>query len=97
MTTQSFENLDFSFTIEGSTAYLQEWEDGAWSEPEQYRLPIDVASLPKRSRLARAVKSFKQMPEVRQSLENGLVRESAPQRSRLIEWLFAPRILRTDP
>jgi hypothetical protein len=95
MTTQSFENLDFSFLIEGTTAYLQEWDDGAWSEPEQHTLPLDTGSLPKRSRLARAVKSFKTTPEVRESLERGLVREPAPAKLPLV-WRLFP-ILRTDP
>ena len=95
MTTQSFENLDFSFMIEGSTAYLQEWEDGAWSEPERHTLPIDLLACSKRSRLARAVKSFKNTPELRDLLEAGLVREPAAPRTSYA-WRLFP-LLRTDP
>jgi hypothetical protein len=60
MTTLSFENLDFSFMIEveSETAYLQEWEDGNWSEPDVYQLPQLLHLLQKKSRLSRALKSF---------------------------------------
>ena len=97
MMTQSFENLDFSFMIEGEIAYLQEWEDGAWGEPERHSLPVAIDALPKRSKLARAVKSFREQPAIRESLERGLVRMPAPSmRSRLLQ-AFALPIFRTDP
>ncbi len=104
MTNQSFENLDFSFLIETDTktAYLQEWEDGAWGEPEIHSLPVSIDTLPKRSKLARAVKSFRDTPELRELLESGLIREEAPRlslKSRILQWgagLSLP-IFRTDP
>src|SRR5262249_19993439 len=64
MTTQSFENLDFSFLIETDTniAYLQEWEDGNWGEAHRFTLPQPLHLLPKDSKLARALKSFRKDP-----------------------------------
>lgn len=61
MTTHSFENLDFSFWIDPDRriAYLQEWEDGNWGEPERYLLPQPLDRLGKDSKLARALKAFR--------------------------------------
>ncbi len=75
MKNASFENLYFSFWIdrEGRTAYLQEWEDGAWSEPEQFSLPVSIEDAPKKSRLARAVRSMAD-DALRSALEEGLER-----------------------
>ena len=101
MASLSFENLDFSFWIEPEkkTAYLQEWEEGNWGHPETYALPQSLDELPKHSRLARAVKSFRREAEyapLRAALEAGLVREPAPERSlwsglaaRIVELIYA--------
>ena len=77
MATQSFENLNFSFLVDSETrtVYLQEWEDGAWSEPDRFSLPVSLGSAPKKSRLARAAKSFGD-GELRNALEEGLVRQA---------------------
>ena len=88
MNTLSFENLNFSFLIEvdHKTAYLQEWDDGAWGEPERYSLPLALDSLPKTSRLARAVKSFRgneQYEELFTAFESGLIRDPKPQPRRV--------------
>lgn len=82
----SIENLDFSFWIEPEkkTAYLQEWEEGNWGHPETYAIPQSLDELPKHSRLARALKSFRRDPAyatLRSTLEAGLVREPVPDRS----------------
>jgi hypothetical protein len=60
MQTLTFENLYFSFLIDPATqtAYLQEWNDGEWSEADQFALPVPLATLDKKSRLARALRSF---------------------------------------
>ena len=84
MTTLSFETLDFSFLIEvdNRAAYLQEWEVGAWGEPDRYTLPLDLDALAKNSKLARAVKSFRgddQNDALRGALEDGLIRATKPQ------------------
>ena len=94
MNTLSFENLDFSFLIEvdRNTAYLQEWEDGAWGEPEQYSLPVALDQLPKKSRLARAMRSFRNDSDLRESLERGLIRQPAAPRntwSRIVDFCAA--------
>ena len=61
MTTLSFENLDFSILIEvdNKVAYLQEWDDGNWSEPHRFSLPQPPEALQGASKLAQAVKSFR--------------------------------------
>ncbi len=86
MTTLSFENLDFSFLIEPDRqmAYLQEWEDGIWGEAEKYTLPQALDLLPKHSKLARALKSFRKDPQYNalcNALAPGMVREPAPERT----------------
>jgi hypothetical protein len=86
MTTLSFENLDFSFLIETeqSIAYLQEWEEGNWGEAEKLSLPQSLDRLPKHSRLARALKSFRgdaQLEALREALEPGVVRKREPERN----------------
>ena len=94
MDTLSFENLNFSFLIEAAsrTAYLQEWEDGAWGEPDRYSLPLALDSQPKNSKLARAVKSFRGSAECEElctALEDGLIRESKPQPRRVWDGIAA--------
>jgi len=61
----AFENLNFSFLIEPENriAYLQEWQNGNWSEPEKFDLPQEVSRVLKQSRLARAVRDFRRQPE----------------------------------
>jgi|SRR5579872_774990 len=86
MTTLSFENLDFSFLIETgqNTAYLQEWEEGNWGEADKFSLPQSLDTLPKNSRLARALKSFRgdaQIEALRAALEPGVVRKREPERN----------------
>ncbi|SRR5579883_565628 len=98
MATLSFENLNFSFLIEpdSKTAYLQEWEDGAWSEAERFTLPQPLHGLPRNSRLARAIKSFRNdrhLDAIRAALEHGLERTPAPVRrgfaARIFEFIYA--------
>jgi len=66
MSTASFENLDFSMAIESDRrmAYLQEWEDGCWSEPVLFELPQPPEVLRGKSLLARAVRSFRGDPRI---------------------------------
>ena len=61
MAEQTFENLNFSFLIESEKgmAYLQEWQEGSWSEPDRFSIPLDLAAFPKTSRLTRAVRDFR--------------------------------------
>src|SRR5258706_10051681 len=102
MRTLTFENLDFSFLIdaENKIAYLQQWEDGNWGEPEQYPLPLALDSLPKVSKLARAVKAFRRDSEYQalcSALENGLQRAQVPETrsgwsglaARIVEFIYA--------
>jgi len=88
-----FENLDFSFLIdrENRIAYLQEWEDGAWSEPEHFSLPVSLALAPKKSRLARAAKSFGDAA-LREVLEEGLERPLQTESRSL--WSFVQSFMR---
>jgi hypothetical protein len=60
-----FENLNYSFLIdaENKIAYLQEWQNGNWSEAERYHLPQSLAALPKQSRLSRALSEFRRTNE----------------------------------
>jgi hypothetical protein len=79
MRTLSFENLDFSFLIdpENKIAYLQQWEDGNWGEPDRYALPQALDSLPKISKLSRAIKAFRRDSEYQAlcaAIEHGLER-----------------------
>jgi len=79
MTTLSFENLDFSVLIEvdNRIAYLQEWEDGNWSEPVKFGLPQPTEALVGPSKLASAVKSFRRetyLEEFRDALTHGASR-----------------------
>jgi len=85
MAPQSFENLDFSFLIEteNKIAYLQHWDEGTWSEAERYILPQALDALPKQTKLARAVKSFRgdaEYESLLDALQSGLVHENTPQR-----------------
>lgn len=56
-----FENLNFSFLVDQkkNTAYLQEWDDGRWSEAEEFAVPLSFARVPKGSRLGRAIREFR--------------------------------------
>src|SRR5579871_2603833 len=94
MRTLSFENLDFSFLVdlENKTAYLQQWDDGNWGEPEQYAVPQALDSLHKTTKLARAVKAFRGDAEymaLRSALETGLERKPAPEPRRMWSGLAA--------
>jgi hypothetical protein len=98
MATLSFENLDFSFWIEpeSKTAYLQEWEEGAWSEAERFSLPQPLDGLVRNSRLARAIRSFRRdhhYEALCSALEHGLEREAPPVRrgfaARIFEFIYA--------
>ncbi|HLH40600.1 MAG TPA: hypothetical protein VKX39_15725 [Bryobacteraceae bacterium] len=76
MTTQSFENLDFSILVEQDNhlAYLQQWDDGVWSEPHRFTLPLSPEKLARTPILAQALKSFRRDPqiqELRQALTHG--------------------------
>ncbi len=66
MTTQSFENLDFSILVEPDNhlAYLQRWEDGVWSEPLRFTLPLSREKLAGTPILAQALKSFRRDPQL---------------------------------
>lgn len=57
----TFENLNFSFLIDQqkNVAYLQEWDNGNWSDAEQHSLPVDLAHFPTHSRLARAIRELR--------------------------------------
>ena len=103
MKTLSFENLDFSFLIEtdSNTAYLQEWEEGAWSEADRFTVPVAIDSLPKHSKLARALHSFRKHGEydaLRSAVGHGMEASVEPRRVRdllqaysrgLASWLVA--------
>ena len=102
MRTLSFENLDFSFLIdpENKTAYLQQWEDGNWGEPDCYALPQALHALPKISKLSRAIKAFRrdsQFQDLCSALEHGLERSALPEprglwsglAARIAEFIYA--------
>ena len=66
MTTRIFENLDFSILIEeeNKLAYLQQWDDGVWSEAHRFTLPLSCESLEQTPVLGQALKSFRRDPQV---------------------------------
>ena len=86
MTIRTFENLDFSILIEveNKRAYLQQWDDGAWSEPHVFPLPVSVADLQQIPVLSNAVKSFRHDPQtkdLRDTLTHGAWTQAADERA----------------
>jgi len=86
MTTQSFENLDFSILIEveNRLAYLQQWDDGVWSEPHRFHLPVCPESLQQVPVLSQALRSFRHDPQIaqlRDAITHGRWTQSAAEKS----------------
>jgi hypothetical protein len=84
MTTQSFENLDFSILIEveNNLAYLQKWDDGIWGDAERFPLPLKREHIEQSPLLSGALKSFRRDPqidELRDALTHGSWRGVAPE------------------
>jgi len=86
MTTRSFENLDFSILIEveNDRAYLQQWDDGVWSEAHHFALPLSPDAIDQTPVLSQAIKSFRRDPELdalRNALTHGAWSAAADEKS----------------
>ena len=94
MTTQSFENLDFSILVEveNNLAFLQRWEDGVWGEPYRFTTPLSSEDLKQIPVLAQTLKSFRRDPQsdaLRDALTHRAWRLTSEEPGRLARfWAF---------